>query len=113
MFSPLEMAHFLDEVGSTRVGFYFDPGNMAVFQYPQHWVRILGRRIKLVHLKDWAGNALSGGWTPLLEGNVDFAAVMAELRAAGYDGPLTGEVEPHLAPLEKTADAIRRIMALH
>jgi L-ribulose-5-phosphate 3-epimerase len=112
LFSPLEMARFLDEVGNDRVGFYFDPGNMAVFQYPQHWVRILGRRTKLVHLKDWRGNALAGGWTPLLEGSVDFAAVMRELRAAGYDGPLTGEVEPFLAPLESTAAAIRRIMAM-
>jgi hexulose-6-phosphate isomerase len=112
LFSPLEMAGFLDEVGSERVGFYFDPGNMAVFQYPQHWVRILGKRTRLVHLKDWRGNALAGGWTPLLEGSVDFGAVMRELRAAGYDGPLTGEVEPFLAPLEKTAAAIRTIMAM-
>lgn len=112
LFSPLEMTRFLDEVASKRVGFYFDPGNMAVFQYPQHWVRILGKRIKLVHLKDWTGNALSGHWTALLEGAVDFPAVMRELRAIDYDGPLTGEVEPFLAPLDQTAAAIRKIMAM-
>ena len=43
LFSPMEAARFLDEVGSDYVGFYFDPGNMAVFQFPHHWVRILGR----------------------------------------------------------------------
>jgi L-ribulose-5-phosphate 3-epimerase len=112
LFSPLEMKRFLDDVGHPRVGFYFDPGNMAVFQYPHHWLRILGKHTKLVHLKDWKGNALSGGWTPLLEGAVDFREVMKELRAIGYDGPLTSEVEPSLAPLDKTAQAIRRIMAL-
>lgn len=112
LFSPMEMKRFLDEVGSARVGFYFDPGNMAVFQFPQHWVRILNGHTKLVHLKDWRGTALFGGWTALLEGDVDFSAVMRELRAVGYDGPLTGEVEPHLAPLDKTAAAVRKIMAM-
>jgi len=112
LFSPMEAARFLDEVGSDYVGFYFDPGNMAVFQFPHHWVRILGRRIKRVHLKDWKGNALNGGWTPLLQGAVDFKKVMAELRAAGYQGPLISEVPESLAPLADTAAAIRRIIAL-
>ncbi len=112
LFSPMEAARFLDEVGSDYVGFYFDPGNMAVFQFPHHWVRILGRRIKRVHLKDWKGNALNGGWTPLLQGGVDFKKVMTELRTAGYDGPLISEVPESLAPLAETAAAIRRIIAL-
>jgi hexulose-6-phosphate isomerase len=112
LFSPLEMKRFLDEVGSTRIGFYFDPGNMAVFQFPQHWARITGAHIKMVHVKDWQGRALSGGWTPLLEGEVDFSAVMRELRAAGYDGPLISEVSVSDAPIEDTAKAIRKIIAL-
>lgn len=112
LFSPLEMKRFLEEIGSPRVGFYFDPGNMAVFQYPQHWLRILGKHTKLVHLKDWKGGALKGAWTPLLEGEVDFPTLMRELHALGYDGPLTSEVEPYLAPLEKTAEAIRKIMKM-
>ena len=109
LFSPLEMRALLEKVGSERVGFYFDPGNMAVFQFPQHWVRALGRRTKHVHLKDWTGGALSGKWTPLLEGKVDFPTVMRELRAAGYGGPLVSEVPESLAPWEETAKAMRRI----
>ena len=112
LFSPVEMKRFLDEVGHKRIGFYFDPGNMAVFQYPQHWVRALGKHTKLVHLKDWKGNALSGNWTGLLEGAVDFPAVMKELKAIGYQGPLTSEVDPQLASLEKTVDAIKKIATL-
>jgi len=112
LFSPLEMRDFLDEVGSKYVGFYFDPGNMAVFQFPHHWVRIVGPHIKRVHLKDWQGRALNGGWTPLLEGGVDFAAMMRELRDAGYTGPLISEVPPSLAPLADTAAAIRKIRDL-
>jgi len=110
--SPLEMARFLDEVGSSAVGFYFDPGNMRIFHFPEHWVRICGRHIKKVHAKDfsWEGHVVQ--WPPLLEGQVDFPAVMRELRAAGYDGPLISEVPPSVASLEDTAAAIRQIMAM-
>ncbi|MGI5924680.1 MAG: sugar phosphate isomerase/epimerase [Lentisphaerae bacterium] len=109
LFSPLEMRRFLDEVGSPFVGFYFDPGNMAVFQFPQHWVRALGKRVRHVHLKDWQGNALNGKWTPLTEGAVNFPAVMRELRDAGYTGPLVSEVPESLAPWQDTAAAMRKI----
>jgi hexulose-6-phosphate isomerase len=112
LFSPLEMKRFLDEIGSERIGFYFDPGNMAVFHFPQHWVKIVGSHVKMMHLKDWQGNALSGGWTPLLEGKVDFAAVNRELRAIGYNGPMISEVETSQATLAETAAAIRKIIAL-
>jgi len=112
LFSPLEYRHLLDEVGSSHVGFYFDPGNMAIFQFPQHWARILGKHIRMVHMKDWKGGPLNGGWPPLLKGTVDYAAINRELRAAGYDGPMISEVPPGDAPLEETAAAIRKIIAM-
>jgi len=112
LFSPIEMRQFLGEVGSDAVGFYFDPGNMAVFQYPQHWARILGHFIKMVHMKDWKGNALNGDWPDLLEGEVNFPVVMRELAASGYNGPLISEVPPGLAPISVTAESIRKIMKM-
>jgi L-ribulose-5-phosphate 3-epimerase len=112
LFSPLEMRNFLDSINSPRVGFYFDPGNMAVFQFPQHWVRALGSRIKHVHLKDWKGGPLNGTWTALLAGEVNFPVVMQELRRAGYAGPLVSEVAPSLASFAETASAMRKIAAM-
>lgn len=112
LFSPLEMRRFLEAVNSPQVGFYFDPGNMAVFQFPQHWVRALGKRVRHVHLKDWQGNALNGKWTPLTQGAVNFPAVMHELRNAGYAGPLVSEVPESLAPWQDTAAAMRKIADL-
>jgi len=32
---------------------YFDVGNVVLFGFPQHWIRILGGRISKVHLKDF------------------------------------------------------------
>ncbi len=112
LFSPLEMRNFLDSVGSPLIGFYFDPGNMAVFQYPQHWVRALGKRILHVHLKDWKGNALNGQWTALLQGKVNFPVVMRELRSSGYQGPLVSEVAPNLASFADTAKSMRKIAGM-
>ena len=112
LFSPLEMRNFLREVNSDAVGFYFDPGNMAVFQYPQHWVRIVGPYIKMVHMKDWKGNALNGGWPALLEGKVNFPVVMHELVKCGYNGPLISEVPAGDAPIDITAESIRKIIQM-
>lgn len=85
LFSPLEMRRLLDDVGSPAIGFYFDPGNMAVFQYPHHWVKILEKHIKMVHMKDWKGNALNGRWPALLQGNIEFDRVMEQLRHGSFD----------------------------
>jgi L-ribulose-5-phosphate 3-epimerase len=112
LFSPLEMKGFLEEVQSSHVGFYFDPGNMAVFHFPHHWARILGKHIKMVHMKDWKGTALNGSWPALLQGSVDYAAINRELRATGYDGPLVSEVGAKEAPWDETARAIRKIMSM-
>ena len=110
LLSPMEFARFCDEVGSPRVGLFFDTGNMVVFGYPEHWVRICGKHLMMVHFKDFkrAGYA----WPPLLEGDVDFPAVMAELRKIGYDGALLSEVHPSIASLESQAAAIRKIMEM-
>lgn len=110
--SPLEMAQFLDQVGSPRVGFYFDPGNMRIFHQSEHWVRTCGRHIKKVHAKDFSWEKMVVQWPPLLKGQVNFPAVMRELRAAGYDGALISEVPPSVAPLAETAAAIRELIRM-
>jgi hexulose-6-phosphate isomerase len=106
LLSPMEFARFCDEVGSPRVGLFFDTGNMVVFGYPEHWVRICGKHLMMVHFKDFKRMM---EWKPLLEGDVNFPAVMAELRKIGYDGALLSEVDPNLASLPDTAAAIRKI----
>jgi L-ribulose-5-phosphate 3-epimerase len=110
LLSPMEFAHFCDDVGSSRVGLFFDTGNMVIFGFPQHWVRSCARHLMKVHFKDFRRDGYL--WTPLLQGDVNFPAVMAELRKAGYDGALLSEVDPGTAPLDETARAIRQIMEM-
>lgn len=96
LISPLEFARFLDEIGSPWVGSCFDTGNALWYGFPEHWIPILGTRIKRVHLKDNRVVTL-GALTPtsLLAGDIDWPAVREALAATGYDGWLIAEVFPH------------------
>ena len=108
LLSPLEYRRFLDDVDCPQIGFFFDSGNMVLQGYPEQWARILGRHLMMVHLKDF--RRADHSWPPLGQGDVDFPAVMAELRRLGYDGALLSEVDPGVASFAETAQAIRAIM---
>jgi len=92
LLSPLEMRDFIDQCESEYVGAYFDTGNILVCGYPEQWIRILGRRIRMIHAKDFrmaVGNIQ--GFVMLLEGDVNWPEVVAALKDVGYDGALVAE----------------------
>jgi len=103
LYSPMEMARFIDEIGSRWVGSYFDVGNPVAFGVPQDWIRILGRRIKRVHLKEYKRGRSPDGTqytakfpdgfeVPFGQGDVNWPAVRKALKQVKYDGPVTVEV---------------------
>ena len=95
LLSPLEMRAFVDQFDSGNVGVYFDVANTLAFGYPEHWIEILGQRIKRVHFKDYRRNvATVDGFCDLLSGDVDWPAVMVALRKVGYEGWVTAEMIP-------------------
>ena len=53
LFSPQEMVDFVNSFDSDRVQIHFDTGNIMEYQFPEHWIPILGKRIKNVHLKEF------------------------------------------------------------
>jgi len=114
LLSPIEMRDFIDEVGSDYVGCYFDVGNVLLLGYPEHWIRILGKRIKRVHLKDFKRSVGTiEGFCDLTEGDVNWPEVMKALREVGYDGYLTAEMMPPRPDLlEKTSKAMDRILSM-
>ncbi|MBI3683649.1 MAG: sugar phosphate isomerase/epimerase [Acidobacteria bacterium] len=91
--SPLEMRAFVDQFKSPWLQTHFDIGNVMQFGYPQDWILTLGSRIKRVHVKDYklSARAEQGRFVDLLEGDVDFAEVMAALKKVGYRGFLSPE----------------------
>lgn len=110
LLSPLEMRDLVDKIGSKRIGCYFDVGNVLQTGYPEQWIPILNRRIARVHFKDWKSSiGTLDGFCPLLEGDVDYPAVMQALREIGYNGPLTAEFfncEADLPQISRAMDAI-------
>ena len=110
LLSPLEMRDFLDALGSPRAGCYFDVGNVLINGYPEQWIEILGGRISRIHFKDWKRSVGTiQGFCPLLEGDVDFPAVVAALRSVGYNGAVTSEFfncEGDLPAISRAMDSI-------
>jgi L-ribulose-5-phosphate 3-epimerase len=95
LLSPLEMRRFIDEIDLPSVGVFFDVGNILLYGFPDQWIRILGKRIKRVHVKDFRTQVGTlHGFTGLLQGDVDWPAVIAALTDIGYDSYLTAEVLP-------------------
>lgn len=95
LLSPLEMRDFIDKIGSDYVGSYFDVGNVVYNGYPEQWIKVLGKRIKKVHFKDYRKSVGSlDGFVDLLAGDVNWPEVTAALKSVGYDGWVTGEMIP-------------------
>ncbi len=117
-YSPLELAAFVDSFGAARgarVGVYFDVGNVLGYhQYPQHWIEILGQRIRRVHIKDFKrsiGNL--AGFCDLLAGDVPWPEVMGALRGIGYDRTIVAEMGPwDETLLARTSAAMDKILAM-
>ncbi|HEX7058094.1 MAG TPA: sugar phosphate isomerase/epimerase family protein [Bacilli bacterium] len=95
LLSPLEMRNFIDQINSDYVGAYFDVGNVVYSGYPEHWIRILNKRIKKVHFKDYRreSGGLSG-FVDLLAGDVNYPEVVKALKEVGYDDFVTAEMIP-------------------
>lgn len=98
LLSPLEAARYIDEFESPLVGWYFDVGNIVRYGWPEHWVRILGKRILKLDIKEYSRKKSDqeGLWkgfgVELLEGDCDWPAVMKSLREIGYSGWGTAEI---------------------
>ncbi len=111
LLSPLEMRDFIDSFNSEMVGVYFDVGNVLLTGYPEQWIRILGKRIRRLHVKDFKRSiGTVDGFVDLLEGDVDFQKVKEALVDIGYDGYVTAEILPFESGRpEKTAKAMKQI----
>lgn len=114
--SPLEMRAFVDQFHSDYFKAHFDVGNILQYGFPEDWIRTLGPRIQRVHMKDYklSDHFEQGKFVDLLEGTVDWAAVMSAFRETHFHGFLTPEYGPNGDPdqLRKIAAAWDRIVAM-
>ncbi len=98
LLSPMEFNYYLDQFESDFIGVYFDVGNAMLNGYAEHWIEILKDRIKAIHFKNFkrddCGGTLHGFGDNLLEGDVNYPAVLEALEKINYSGPITAEMIP-------------------
>ena len=120
LMTPAEMAAFVDGFQSEWVRVHFDTGNIMMFQFPEHWIMQLGKRIKNIHFKEFTKKGTDyslESFRPLLDGTTNWPAVMEALDQTGYGGYLTFEYfhpYPHFpeALIYQTADSLDRILGV-
>lgn len=118
LMTPGEMIDFVDSFGSEHVQVHFDTGNIMMFQFPEHWIAQLGKRIKNVHLKEFTKKGTDyslESFRPLLDGTTNWPAVMDAFAATGYQGYLTFEYfHPYAhypeALVWQTSDSLNRLL---
>lgn len=117
LLSPLEMRSFVDQFHSPWLQTHFDVGNVMQYGYPEDWILTLGSRIKRVHFKDFklSNRAEPGHFVDLLEGDVNWKAVMAALVKTRYRGPVSPEIDNDPRDpdkIKKVSAALDKILAL-
>ncbi|MGB1706679.1 MAG: sugar phosphate isomerase/epimerase family protein [Rubripirellula sp.] len=120
LMSPMEMVDFVDSFSSQYVQVHFDTGNIMEYQFPEHWIPILGKRIKNVHLKEYTKKGTDHSleaFRPLLDGTTNWPAVLEAFDEIGYDGYLTFEYfHPYQhfpeALIYQTGDSLDRMLGI-
>lgn len=120
LMTPGEMIDFVDHFKSDRLKVHFDTGNIMLFQFPEHWINLLGKRIKNVHLKEFTKKGTDyslESFRPLLDGTTNWPAVMEAFDQTGYKGYLTFEYfhpYPHHpeALIYQTSDSLDRLLGV-
>ena len=85
----------LDRIGHPAVKINYDTANVEFYSgvRAEDDLPAIADRVAHVHLKDMRGGRGEWDFPAIGEGHVDFARVMEILRAAGFEGPYSVEVE--------------------
>jgi hexulose-6-phosphate isomerase len=118
--SPLEAVRFLDAIGDPIVGWHFDIGNVLRFGWPEQWIKILGKRINRIHVKEFSTEKMKneGLWkgfeVELTEGSNNWPAIMKALDDVGYQGWAISEQPGGINPngLSKLTERMDKIFAM-
>ena len=118
LMSPPDLIEFVDSFDTPHVQIHFDTGNIMQYQFTEHWIPLLGKRIKNTHFKEYTKRGTDfnlESFRPLLDGTTNWPAVMEELDKIDYHGYLTFEYFHPFdyypeALIHQTSVALNRIM---
>jgi L-ribulose-5-phosphate 3-epimerase len=85
----------LDEIGHDWVQINYDPGNVVYYAdvRPEKDIQYGLDRIGHVHLKDKRGGKGVLDFPPLGDGEIDIPGILSDLKASGFSGPVSMEIE--------------------
>jgi L-ribulose-5-phosphate 3-epimerase len=90
----------MQDVDSSRVGFYFDPAQATIEGGKTGWnlnFRRITPKLFMIAIKDFVWEKTEKGirtrWVPLGEGLVNFAAFLPLLKATPFPGPISLHIE--------------------
>ena len=87
-----KFAKYVDEFRSPWVGIHFDIGNHHKYGRMGDWIRQLGGRVKKLDIKGYS--RAQDKFTPIGEGDIDYADVRKALKEINFHGWLAAEVGP-------------------
>jgi sugar phosphate isomerase/epimerase len=85
-----QFVKYVDEFNSLWVGMQFDIGNHWKYGSMGDWIRTLGRRVYKLDIKGFS--RAQSKFTPIGEGDIDYADVRKALREINFNGWLAAEV---------------------
>ena len=96
--TPTTLLRLIQDIGTGNVGVNLDPANLLMYgkANPLDALDIIGKYVRGVHAKDgeYPTEPMElGVEKPLGQGRVNFPALVAKLKALGYEGALTIERE--------------------
>jgi len=96
--TPITLLRVIQDIGTGNVGVNLDPANLLMYgkANPLDALDILGKYVRGVHAKDgeYPTDPMElGVERPLGQGRADIPALVAKLKALGYQGALTIERE--------------------
>jgi hexulose-6-phosphate isomerase len=112
---PEQAVEYLDAINSEWVGWHFDIGNVARIGPAERWIKVIGKRINRIHVKDFSANPnaaeATGRTRPkLLDGDTNWPAVMKALDDAGYSGwGISEQPANQAADVETARDLAQRM----
>lgn len=106
-----KFVRYVDEFNSPWVGMHFDIGNHWKYGSMGDWIRTLGRRVLKLDVKGFS--RAQNKFTPIGEGDIDYADVRKALHEINYHGWLAAEVSGgDLAHLQGVAAQMDRAFGL-
>lgn len=107
--TPEELRDYIDEIDNPWVGVHFDIGNVRKFSPPEDWIRMLGKRVVKLDVKDWGKK---NGFCRLGEGDVDWPEVRKALKETRFSGWATREGQSRDNGLEDTIALVDKYLDL-